>query len=91
MKSFKRIAALCLAVGMILTAASTALAAGGQLVVHGSKEFVGKTVTAIRMFSATYVDAEGGTPDQIDGSDTISYTLEGAREGLFALNGDDPA
>ena len=34
-------------------------------------------VTAIRMFSATYVDAEGGTPDQIDGSDTISYTLEG--------------
>ena len=93
MKSFKRIAALCLAVGMILTAASTALAATvtGKLVVHGSKEFVGKTVTAIRMFSATYVDAEGGTPDQIDGSDTISYTLEGAWEGLFALNGDDPA
>ena len=85
MKSFKRIAALCLAVGMILTAASTALAAGGQLVVHGSKEFVGKTVTAIRMFSATYVDAEGGTPGQIDGSDTISYTLEGAWEGLFAM------
>lgn len=91
MKSFKRIAALCLAVGMILTAASTALAAGGQLVVHGNKEFVGKTVTAIRMFSATYVDAEGGTPGQIDDSDTISYTLEGAWEGLFALNGDDPA
>ena len=85
MKSFKRIAALCLAVGMILTAASIALAAGGQLVVHGSKEFVGKTVTAIRMFSATYVDAEGGTPDQIDGSDTISYTLEGAWEGLFTM------
>ena len=86
MKSFKRIAALCLAVGMILTAASTALAATvtGKLVVHGNKEFVGKTVTAIRMFSATYVDAEGGTPDQIDGSDTISYTLEGAWEGLFA-------
>lgn len=86
MKSFKRIAALCLAVGMILTAASIALAATvtGKLVVHGNKEFVGKTVTAIRMFSATYVDAEGGTPDQIDGSDTISYTLEGAWEGLFA-------
>ena len=91
MKSFKRIAALCLAVGMILTAASTALAAGGQLVVHGNKEFVGKTVTAIRMFSATYVDAEGGTPGQIDDSDTISYTLEGAWADLFALNGDDPA
>lgn len=85
MKSFKRIAALCLAVGMILTAASTALAAGGQLVVHGNKEFVGKSVTAIRMFSATFVDVEGGTPDQIDGSDTISYTLEGAWEGLFTM------
>lgn len=84
MKSFKRIAALCLAVGMILTAASTALAAGGQLVVHGNKEFVGKSVTAIRMFSATYVDAEGGTPGQIDDSDTISYTLEDEWAGLFA-------
>lgn len=93
MKSFKRIAALCLAVGMILTAASIALAATvtGKLVVHGNKEFVGKTVTAIRMFSATYVDAEGGTPGQIDDSDTISYTLEGAWADLFALNGDDPA
>ena len=91
MKSFKRIAALCLAVGMILTAASTVLAAGGQLVVHGNKEFVGKSVTAIRMFSATFVDVEGGTPDQIDGSDTISYTLETAWEGLFALDSTDPA
>ena len=87
MKSFKRIAALCLAVGMILTAASTALAAGGQLVVHGNKEFVGKSVTAIRMFSATFVDVEGGTPDQIDGSDTISYTLEDEWAGLFADGG----
>lgn len=89
MKSFKRIAALCLAVGMILTAASTALAATvtGQLVVHGNKEFVGKTVTAIRMFSATFVDVEGGTPDQIDGSDTISYTLEDEWAGLFADGG----
>lgn len=91
MKSFKRIATLCLAVGMILTAASTALAAGGQLVVHGNKEFENKTVTAIRMFSATFVDVEGGTPDQIDGSDTISYTLETAWEGLFALDSTDPA
>lgn len=79
MKSFKRIAALCLAVGMILTAASTALAATvtGKLVVHGNKEFVNKSVTAIRMFSATYQDGTTGTPGQIDGSDTISYTLEG--------------
>lgn len=93
MKSFKRIAALCLAVGMILTAASTALAATvtGKLVVHGNKEFVGKTVTAIRMFSATYQDGATGTPGQIDDSDTISYTLEGAWEGLFALDSDDPA
>lgn len=91
MKSFKRIAALCLAVGMILTAASTALAAGGQLVVHGNKEFVGKSVTAIRMFSATYQDGTTGTPGQIDDSDTISYTLEGAWEGLFALDSTDPA
>lgn len=93
MKSFKRIAALCLAVGMILTAASTALAATvtGKLVVHGNKEFVDKSVTAIRMFSATYQDGTTGTPGQIDGSDTISYTLEGAWEGLFALYGDDPA
>ena len=79
MKSFKRIAALCLAVGMILTAASTALAATvtGKLVVHGNKEFVNKSVTAIRMFSATDQDGTTGTPGQIDGSDTISYTLEG--------------
>lgn len=93
MKSFKRIAALCLAVGMILTAASTALAATvtGQLVVHGNKEFVGKSVTAIRMFSATYQDGTTGTPGQIDDSDTISYTLETAWEGLFALDSTDPA
>lgn len=91
MKSFKRIAALCLAAGMILAAASTALAAEGQLVVHGNKEFVDKSVTAIRMFSATFVDVEGGTPDQIDGSDTISYTLETDWQDLFALNGENPA
>lgn len=93
MKSFKHIAALCLAVGMILTAASTALAATvtGQLVVHGNKEFVGKSVTAIRMFSATYQDGTTGTPGQIDDSDTISYTLETAWEGLFALDSTDPA
>ncbi len=91
MKSFKRIAALCLAVGMILTAASTALAAGGQLVVHGNKEFVGKSVTAIRMFSATYQDGTTGTPGQIDDSDTISYTLETDWQDLFALNGENPA
>lgn len=93
MKSFKRIAALCLAVGMILTAASTALAATvtGKLVVHGNKEFVGKTVTAIRMFKATFVDGEGGEDGQIDEGDSVSYELETAWEGLFALNGDDPA
>lgn len=87
MKSFKRIAALCLAVGMILTAASTALAAGGQLIVHGSKEFENKTVTAIRMFSATYQDGTTGTSGQIDGGDTISYTLETAWADLFADGG----
>ena len=93
MKSFKRIAALCLAVGMILTAASTALAATvtGKLVVHGNKEFVGKTVTAIRMFSATYQDGATGTSSQIDEGDSVSYELETAWEGLFALDSDDPA
>lgn len=93
MKSFKRIAALCLAVGMILTAASTALAATvtGKLVVHGNKEFVGKTVTAIRMFKATFVDGEGGEDGQIDEGESVSYTLETAWEGLFALDSTDPA
>lgn len=84
MKSFKRMAALCLAVGMILTAASTALAAEGQLVVHGKKEFENKTVTAIRMFKATFVDGEGGEDGQIDEGDSVSYELETAWEGLFA-------
>lgn len=93
MKSFKRIAALCLAVGMILTAASTALAATvtGKLVVHGNKEFVDKSVTAIRMFKATFVDGEGGEDGQIDEGDSVSYELETAWEGLFALDSDDPA
>lgn len=85
MKSFKRMAALCLAVGMILTAASTALAAEGQLVVHGSKEFKGKNVTAIRMFKATFVDGEGGEDGQIDEGDSVSYELETAWEGLFTM------
>lgn len=93
MKSFKRIAALCLAVGMILTAASTALAATvtGKLVVHGNKEFVDKSVTAIRMFKATFVDGEGGEDGQIDEGDSVSYELETEWEGLFALDSDDPA
>lgn len=87
MKSFKRIAALCLAVGMILTAASTALAATvtGKLVVHGNKEFVGKTVTAIRMFSATYQDGATGTSSQIDEGDSVSYELETAWADLFTM------
>lgn len=87
MKSFKRIAALCLAVGMILTAASTALAATvtGQLVVHGNKEFEGKTVTAIRMFKATFVDGEGGEDGQIDEGDSVSYELETAWADLFTM------
>ena len=87
MKSFKRIAALCLAVGMILTAASTALAATvtGKLVVHGNKEFVDKSVTAIRMFKATFVDGEGGEDGQIDEGDSVSYELETAWADLFTM------
>ena len=41
MKSFKRIAALCLAVGMILTAASTALAATGDRHPHVQRHLCG--------------------------------------------------
>lgn len=86
MKLVKRAGALCMAAAMAMSLSVTAFAVGptpgGTLNVYGNKELIGKDVTAIRMFSATYVD--NNKNNQIDSGDTIAYTLEKDWENLFS-------
>lgn len=80
MKHIKRAAALVLAVMLSLCLSLTAFAAtetSGTLTVTG-KGLTGKTVTAIRMFTANVNDGEEG---QVNGFD--SYSLEDAWLGFF--------
>ena len=59
--------------------------ATGSLTVTGN-ELTGKTVSAYRVFTASWVDVgETGTADDnIDANDTISYVLETAWNGFFS-------
>lgn len=80
MKHIKRAAAMVLAVMLSLCLSLTAFAAtetAGTLTVTG-KGLTGKTVTAIRMFTANVNDGEEG---QVNGFD--SYSLEDAWLGFF--------
>lgn len=80
MKHIKRAAALVLAVMLSLCLSLTAFAATetfGTLTVTG-KGLTGKTVTAIRMFTANVNDGEG---EQLNGFD--SYSLEDAWLNFF--------
>lgn len=80
MKHIKRAAALVLAVMLSLCLSLTAFAAtetSGTLTVTG-KGLTGKTVTAIRMFTANVNDGEEG---KLNGFD--SYSLEDAWLGFF--------
>lgn len=80
MKHIKRAAALVLAVMLSLCLSLTAFAAtetSGTLTVTG-KGLTGKTVTAIRMFTANVNDGEG---EQLNGFD--SYSLEDAWLNFF--------
>lgn len=80
MKHIKRAAALVLAVMLSLCLSLTAFAAtetSGTLTVTG-KGLTGKTVTAIRMFTANVNDGEEG---KLNGFD--SYSLENAWLGFF--------
>lgn len=80
MKHIKRAAALVLAVMLSLCLSLTAFAAtetSGTLTVTG-KGLTGKTVTAIRMFTANVNDGEG---EKLNGFD--SYSLEDAWLGFF--------
>lgn len=80
MKHIKRAAALVLAVMLSLCLSLTAFAAPettGTLTVTG-KGLTGKTVTAIRMFTANVNDGEG---EQLNGFD--SYSLEDAWLNFF--------
>lgn len=80
MKHIKRAAALVLAVMLSLCLSLTAFAAtetSGTLTVTG-KGLTGKTVTAIRMFTANVNDGEEG---KVNGFD--SYSLEDAWLGFF--------
>ena len=82
----KKILAVTLALAFCVLSAFTAFAAmpTGSLVVSGD-ELTGKTVTAIRMFTADWVDdASANSSGNINTGDTIAYTLESAWEGLFA-------
>ena len=80
MKHIKRAAALVLAVMLSLCLSLTAFAAtetSGTLTVNG-KDLTGKTVTAIRMFTANVNDGEEGNLNGFD-----SYSLEDAWLGFF--------
>lgn len=80
MKHIKRAAALVLAVMLSLCLSLTAFAAtetSGTLTVTG-KGLTGKTVTAIRMFTANVNDGEEGNLNGFD-----SYSLEDAWLGFF--------
>lgn len=80
MKHIKRVAALVLAVMLSLCLSLTAFAATetfGTLTVTG-KGLTGKTVTAIRMFTANVNDGEEGNLNGFD-----SYSLEDAWLGFF--------
>lgn len=80
MKHIKRAAALVLAVMLSLCLSLTAFAAtetSGTLTVTG-KGLTGKTVTAIRMFTANVNDGEEGKRNGFD-----SYSLEDAWLGFF--------
>lgn len=83
MRRIKRIAAVCIAVCMILGLSVTAFATEGDSIQTGNltvtgEQLAGKTVTAVRMFTATV--KEGSTQNEYIFD---SYTLENAWAGFF--------
>lgn len=70
----KKLLSIILAIGIIATFSLSAFAA--TLTVEGN-DLTGKTVTAVRMFDATWVDkdTQGNVAGQIDADEQVGYTL----------------
>ena len=70
----KKLISILLAIGIIATCGLSAFAA--TLTVEGN-DLTGKTVTAVRMFDATWVDknTQGNVAGQIDADEQVGYTL----------------
>lgn len=87
MTTFKKVSAILCALVLVLALCIPAFAepaADASLVITGD-QIPGKTVQAIRMFRASWVDSNQteGNANLIDSNDTISYVLESAWEGFF--------
>ena len=91
MKRTRRLIGLLMTAVFVLAMSMSVFAAtgtpqNGSLTVTGDKEFVGKTVDAYQIFTASWVDASetNGNDDNIDSSDTISYVLNPLWNGFFS-------